>query len=184
MTEHRHAKIVRELVRPRLSFGRGAEIGVWSGATSTLLLGSLPGLKLLFAIDPYLAHKDYLDQAHDSLTECPQAYLNAKYQKTWTQLTHRFGDRVAMLRHTSDRVVELGLIADRSLDFVFIDGCHAPPYAERDCVNYHAKIRPGGVLCWHDWGRVICAVRRAMATLGIDERRIEGPRHQVGWVHL
>lgn len=38
------------------------------------------------------------------------------------------------------------------LDLVFIDGCHAFDYVKSDSDNATRRLRPGGVVVWHDYG--------------------------------
>jgi predicted O-methyltransferase YrrM len=37
-------------------------------------------------------------------------------------------------------------------DLIFIDGCHAEEYVRTDTENALRRIRPGGVIVWHDYG--------------------------------
>jgi len=180
MGEHRHAKIIRELLRNRLERGRCAEIGVWSGRTADILLGSLQSLKTYYAIDPYLAYPDYLSQAHDNLGECPQAYLNDMYRRTWSRLTRKYGKRLIFLRHETSVVSGATMIPRESLDLVFIDGNHSPPYVEFDVTAAELWVRQGGIICGHDWGRVHRTVRLALKQLGYSD--IDDHKHNTWWV--
>ena len=38
------------------------------------------------------------------------------------------------------------------IDFVFVDGSHARPYVESDTRRAWEICRPGGTICWHDYG--------------------------------
>lgn len=41
-----------------------------------------------------------------------------------------------------------------TVDFFFIDGAHSYEYVASDTRNAFACVRPGGVIAWHDFGRV------------------------------
>jgi predicted O-methyltransferase YrrM len=41
-----------------------------------------------------------------------------------------------------------------AIDFFFIDGAHSYDYVAADTRNALACVRPGGVIAWHDFGRV------------------------------
>ena len=43
------------------------------------------------------------------------------------------------------------LFDDNSLDFVYIDASHAYFDVLRDCIVWYKKVKPGGVLCGHDY---------------------------------
>jgi len=42
----------------------------------------------------------------------------------------------------------------RKIDLFFIDGAHSYEYVRSDTENALQCVRPGGVIAWHDFGRV------------------------------
>ena len=42
-------------------------------------------------------------------------------------------------------------LEDESCDIIFIDADHRYSYVETDILNYRPKIKPGGILCGHDF---------------------------------
>lgn len=62
--------------------------------------------------------------------------------------------------------------ADGSLDFVFIDGSHDYASVRRDVLAWLPKVRPGGTLAGHDWGRyeVAPAVRGVLPEAAVGVR--------------
>ena len=38
------------------------------------------------------------------------------------------------------------------MDFVFLDGNHAPPQVVKDLIAWWPKVKVGGVYCGHDYG--------------------------------
>jgi predicted O-methyltransferase YrrM len=41
-----------------------------------------------------------------------------------------------------------------AIDLMFIDGAHSYEYVRSDTVQAMRCVRPGGLICWHDFGRV------------------------------
>lgn len=130
----------------------GIEIGVDEAPTSWWLLSNHPGLKL-YGIDPYLAYQDWYPGGFIS-----QQSNDQKYDKMRQRLSP-FGDRWKHYRITSDDAVPL--FADESMDFIFIDGLHEYEQVLKDCRNYYAKIKSGGLFSGHDY-KVIAGVGRAV----------------------
>ena len=64
--------------------------------------------------------------------------------------TEAFRDRRSVLRARSLEAVEV--IADMSLDFVFLDADHSREAVVEDLRGWAPKIALGGLLCGHDYG--------------------------------
>lgn len=58
-------------------------------------------------------------------------------------------DRVEF--YEQDSVKAASNFEDHSLDCVYIDGGHSYQQCSRDLIAYHGKVKPGGVLCGHDF---------------------------------
>jgi cephalosporin hydroxylase len=54
---------------------------------------------------------------------------------------------------TADSTKAAQRYKNRSLDFVFIDAAHDTPKVTADVRAWLPKVKPGGVLAGHDWGR-------------------------------
>jgi hypothetical protein len=55
---------------------------------------------------------------------------------------------------------------DNSITLLFIDANHTEEFVHRDMVNWIPKVKPGGVICGHDWYTkpgVPIAVKRVMS---------------------
>ncbi len=143
---------------------RGAEIGVAYGYYSAELMEANPTLEL-YGIDPYVTYGGYKDYALkatlDKLEESAHALLD-KYP------TYHFVKKFSM-----DAVKDF---EDESLDFVYIDANHEDPYVTDDITQWAKKVRKGGVVSGHDYGRVrsitdryevLQAVNRYVAANGI-----------------
>jgi predicted O-methyltransferase YrrM len=129
---------------------KGVEIGCAEGSTSEWLLRSLPTLQWT-GIDPYV---DYVDWNTNHLHN-----LEAQYQAVDRRIMKAYPDRTTFLRMTSDDAAPL--IADGSLDFVFIDGLHTYDQVKKDCQSYYPKVKAGGLFAGHDY-TIIDGVHQAV----------------------
>jgi len=124
-----------------LNFVVGVEIGVLEGEYSEILCKSNPELKL-YSIDAWLFYpmrknarkqKDY-DKIYKVATERLSRYPNCEIIRKWS----------------ADAVNDF---ADESLDFVFIDGDHEFRTVTNDIADWSKKVRKGGIVAGHDYGR-------------------------------
>ena len=132
------------LLNARALLGRGAEVGVKRGAFSERLLASWRG-ECLVSIDPWreAATDDYRDNANVTQEE-HEEFL----RQTRARLA-RFGPRSEIWRMTS---LDAAARTPRgSLDFVFIDARHDYPSVKADLEAWYGAVRPGGIVCGHDY---------------------------------
>lgn len=142
--EERAAEILQRLPHGPV---RGAEIGVFRGSLSSLLLAR-PDLHLTM-IDSWegdgAAYVDPNSDWHGGLSQARQD----NFLRTAIALTDFANDRRLLLRGRSlDAVSE---IADASLDFVFLDADHSAVALAADIAAWAPKVKPGGILCGHDF---------------------------------
>lgn len=124
-----------------LKFNLGAEIGVRHGVASHFLLSENRDLKT-YLIDPYLPYMDAGNYFYDR-----------EQQRSIKKLAE------ARLAEFSDRIIWKILLSidaafevpDESLDYCFIDANHEYHFVKIDIEAWWPKIRPGGVLCGHDY---------------------------------
>lgn len=128
----------------------GVEVGVCSGLNSTMLMLECPNIKKLYGVDPYMAYQDWTAFFHQEAQDEWWATAN-KNLKDWP-------DRYEFIRKPSEEAVSMW--ADKSLDFVFIDGDHSYEGARKDFEMYIPKVRSGGVVSGHDYN--IADVRNAL----------------------
>lgn len=129
------------------------EIGTHRGSFAEALLQQFDGT--LYCVDHWLANYDPTDPASGGNRE-------EDYQTTLQRL-ERFGPRAIVLRTTSELASQQ--FADRTLDLVYIDGCHQEASVKQDMQLWWPKVKAGGMLAGHDvvcpgepnggWGQII-----------------------------
>jgi hypothetical protein len=133
---------------------RGAEIGVFKGQLSALLLHGRPQM-LLYLVDSWAPTQEqpraYID-CGDFHALLPAEKQERCYRETLTAV--RFAlDRAVILRMNS--VQAAARVDDGSLDFVFIDADHSYEGCRADIEAWTPKVKPGGYLCGHDYDHPI-----------------------------
>lgn len=126
----------------------GCEVGVWLGQTSRELLTAFPNLTLLM-VDRYASY----DVEHEKKADRQLGRLNQqamdKAMVTAYQATVEFADRRLFLIGNSMRSTLI--VRNVMLDFVFIDANHAYESVRIDLDVWWEKVRPGGLVCGHDY---------------------------------
>lgn len=124
---------------------KGAEIGVFAGDMSEALLERED--LFLYMVDSWegdgAAYVGDSGDFHASLSQARQDAYRAKAEGRTDPA------RRAVLPMRSQEAVKH--IADRSLDFVFIDADHGYEGAKADIRAWFSKVKPGGLLCGHDY---------------------------------
>jgi hypothetical protein len=164
--------------RPHAS---GAEIGVKKADASAFLLAKLPGLRILYCVDPW----EYYPGMELGCTKhgrWPNPEMSEGDYLAALRRLAPFGDRARILRLKSSEAAPL--VPDASLDFVFIDANHAYEFVREDIALWTPKVRPGGIVSGHDYSfrAEIWGVRRA-ADEAFPGRIRTGP-DDVWWVEL
>lgn len=103
-------------------YSEGVEVGVFRGRNLGELLRRNSGLRM-WAVE---------------IDPLPEA----------CELAKRYSDRITLLQGPS---VEMAGHVGR-VDFVFIDGDHSAEAVSADIRAWRPKVRPGGMLCGHDYG--------------------------------
>lgn len=183
----------RELVRVLQAQFRnesimGAEIGVSCGETSACLLASLPNLFLMM-VDSWSAH-DEASNYYRSGDSCARLSAVEQLQKrrlAESRTAEQAGRRRVLAMPSIAAAAE---IADRSLDFVFIDADHTYEAVQADIQAWRTKLRAPGVLSGHDYGarrdrKGIWGVSRAVQEFcAANAIQPQLARHGVWWVRL
>lgn len=125
----------------RRGFTKGVEVGVYLGEYTKILAES--GCKV-YAVDPWRLLRDYGNPRG-------QKRLDDQYNATVEKL--KPFPNVEIVRKTSMEAVED--FEDASLDFVYIDANHLFRHVADDIYEWGRKVKPGGVICGHDYARYI-----------------------------
>jgi len=161
---------------------RGVEVGVNEGVTSAYLLERFPLLRLdmidtFSAVNPdYEATSDPL--ASRSRQEKYEAMVRAS---KLTSFAHRRRD---IFVRQSPEAAEF--YPDLFYDFVFVDANHELGAVLKDSWAWWPKVKPGGLLIWHDYGNdqgdwtrgVKMAVDRFVSEVG---RTVDHSDDYVAW---
>ena len=137
----------------------GAEVGVFTGEFSELLIRGLPDLKL-HLIDPY---REFPKEVYDDIANDDQDVQDARYEYVCKLFQKK--KNVEILRLTSEEAALK--IPDESLDFVYIDANHAYQFVKRDIELWRPKVKPNGILAGHDY--TIPSVASAVITSNLFE---------------
>lgn len=135
----------------------GAEVGVYQGRNALALLKKLPGLKLVL-VDPW-EPVEYCDEGVDKeLSEKTRKKkegmyeLNGKHNKAAAMANLMgFEDRFEVWETSSREGA--GKAEAGMFDFVFIDISHSYADEKEAIVLWKEKVKKGGWLCGHDYGR-------------------------------
>ena len=127
----------------------GAEIGVFYGELSERLLRTKPGLKL-HLVDSWGDYDDTLLESgdfHATMSNASQERACSHTREAMAQ----FKDRAVIHKAKSQEAAKM---IDGLLDFVFIDADHSYEGCKADIEAWAPKVRPGGLLCGHDYDNV------------------------------
>ena len=135
---------------------RGCEIGVLRGRNLFHLLDLFPTLSMI-AVDQWLRLEDSGEPGFETYAR----HDMEGYARHVIGRAAHYGGRCTVLRQ--DSVDAAKVVPDGSLDFVFIDACHAEAAARADIAAWAPKVKASGYLCGHDRQRP--EVRRAIDDL-------------------
>lgn len=129
----------------------GAEIGVYKGNLSKILLKEIPSL-YLYMIDRWRAYTDIEVLLNDGsmMSLRSQKVFDAAYLQT--QIIHqKFPDRSKIIKCSSLKAAKK--FKKGFLDFCFLDADHSYPALYREIKVWVPKIKTGGWICGHDYHR-------------------------------
>ncbi len=135
----------------------GAEVGVLAGRTSLELLEAFPALRLRMV-------DHWGGQASLDRTGSVGSQKSLTLARTNTKA---YAARRMLMRHDSLKAARR--VADASLDFVFIDADHTYKSVRADLAAWAPKVKPGGLLCGHDYLSVLPDSRPNGVQQAVDE---------------
>ncbi|WP_194848329.1 class I SAM-dependent methyltransferase [Candidatus Neptunochlamydia vexilliferae] len=121
------------------------EIGVFRGKNAQVLREQFPDAHL-YLIDPWKPDPHYL-QSGSAVSD-----LEETYAKAFRRVQTLFADdpKVTLIQKMSHEAAPL--VPD-NVDLVFIDANHAYEAIRQDILTWKEKVRPGGILSGHNYGR-------------------------------
>lgn len=147
-------KFLKDMVKLLPDKCEVVEIGSWTGGSSEVLAKALVGKGGLTCVDLWDYHEGH---CHPS--------LHKMALKLGGDIFSLFKDRVKgynviSIKGRSDDVSDG--FEDDSLDMVFLDGDHSYEGVKSDIEHWLPKIKQGGVMCGHDYGREEYGVTEAV----------------------
>jgi hypothetical protein len=127
------------------------EIGSWKGRSTLALACNTPGI--VYAVDTWKG----TEQQGDELAQHPEGWLLEEFKRNTAGL-----DNIVICEGPS---VEMAArYAGLEVDMLFIDGYHTYEGVRSDILAWRPMLRPGGILCGHDyippyWEGLLRAVR-------------------------
>ena len=115
------------------------EIGSYTGQSTMMFADKA---KLVISVDPFMNdYDDYDDACHaaDIPTEVYQKFLENTV--SYKNISH--------IRMTSDDAIKV--LENLKIDMLYIDGVHTYDQVKKDIENYKHIIKPGGLICGHDY---------------------------------
>ena len=122
-----------------------AEIGVDRGGLTTHILKNT-SVREYWAIDPW---KEYIGEGSGKLGGVSQEEWDRRADAVLKLLA--IFPQLRVLREES--VTASKKFKPASFDMVFIDAIHSYKHTKQDIIAWEPLVRPGGVLCGHDYTR-------------------------------
>jgi len=125
---------------------RVAEIGVHTGYLTDILCTRCLSIKEYYAIDPW---KEYSGSGAGTLAKIEQEQWEIYYQHVKDK--EKVYPFLKVIRKPSkEAVIDF---EDGYFDVIFIDADHSYESAKEDMRLWLPKIKKGGILCGHDYGK-------------------------------
>lgn len=152
-SDARALRVLMEIAAPRGNVRRPwrvIDVGSWTGHTALVLARAAnyrswrPGT--CWCVENWQGSPDGSDQALERHgPEAALAALAANAGRRWlTELTPLIGDSGLWAAAWPERL---------DVDLVFLDAAHDYEGAVRDITGWGPRVRKGGILCGHDYGR-------------------------------
>jgi hypothetical protein len=137
-----------------------AEVGVWMGKNAFALLSKRSDLEM-WLIDRWKrpdADDSYATSGAEMAVK-PQEKFDDAYHMAVTVAQGFKGRTHIVMDDTAHAATQF---EDGSFDCVFIDADHSYEGCRRDILAWRSKVRPGGLLCGHDYANKAGEVKRAV----------------------
>ena len=115
------------------------EIGSYTGQSTVMFADEV---KVVIAIDPFMNDYD------DNDVTCHSADIPTEVYSKFLENIAPYKN-ISHIRMTSDDAIKT--LANLKVDLVYIDGIHTYDQVKKDIENYKPIIKPGGLICGHDY---------------------------------
>lgn len=132
---------LEKLARKYLSGKRGLEIGSFAGESALIMMEC--GVVSLHCVDLWAVNGYY-----------HEAKISPAYE-SFKRIAGRYPGAVVACQGSSNVVLTMLAQREAKFDFVYIDGDHKYDSVCQDIALAIAVLKPGGLLCGHDYGRVV-----------------------------
>ena len=122
-----------------------AEIGVFRGKNAKVLREEFPKAHL-YLIDPWKPTSPYL-HSKSAVSRDPQIFIEAKAH---VEALFQEDPLTTLIARESQEALSL---LPEKLDLVFLDANHAYEALKEEIVRWLKRVRPGGILAGHNYGR-------------------------------
>jgi len=169
-----------ELAERLAGFGRPVqmvEVGVWDGINAGRVMEAVPDVTMILvdSWDAVAPGTDYR-RSGDGKAMLPQETFNFARANAF-KIAEKFVGRCSIMDMSSEEAAVM--VADLSVDLVFIDANHSYNGATSDLNAWWTKVVPGGYISGHDWRypyggfKVAEAVLDFIAPKGLGEGDVE-----------
>lgn len=150
---------------------RIVELGVFHGLATRAMLSNSQAR--IWCIDTWRGEgcKPVSGQKHKYLSTEKDFYVFLDY--IWDLL-----DRIVILKMSTQEAA--GLLPHDCFDMVFIDAGHSYEEVKYDILHYAPLVRPGGLLCGHDYRRITSVARAVDELMLITPDNIGGK--DIWWI--
>ena len=146
---------------------RIAEIGCWVGESTTAILAALKGRRaVVTCVDHWEGSKsdpaaEWVPTA-EWVQKCPHpGGVKAIFHENMATVTKDIkGVCVDVL--TADSLAAAKAFADYTFDLIYLDADHDRDAVRDNLAAWFPKLRPGGIICGHDYGGVFTGVAEAV----------------------
>ncbi len=126
--------------------GKGVELGTYKGEFAKTILSTWSGKLYMIDVWRELTTSEYDDVSNNF--DPKEIYTEA------IESIKGYEERAFMIRSRGEQAVSL--FPDNSLDFVYIDANHSYEGCSRDIRDWYPKVKPGGLMCGHDYLKLQC----------------------------
>ncbi len=125
---------------------RCAELGSYIGESARFILETAGPESTLVCVDTFNGSPDPNDLAAQAIRLVSPDEMRGAFEYN----TRDLKDRITLIQADSQETA--GQFEDGSFDLVYIDADHTYRGVKRDIEAWRSKVRPGGILCGHDYG--------------------------------